>query len=189
MAQRRMLSSDVIGQETFIEMPADCHSLYMFLNQSTDDYGCVEPKGVMRMINAREDSLKLLIAKGFIIPLKNKKAVVRHWHLANKIRKERLHDCLHAEELKDLQIVGGKYYLKTKTDFCFTAWLGGVSEETVFLSDRCQTDVTPSKLSKLSNKEPENTEELKNEEGTENSVGIEKCREKMREIRESRHIK
>ena len=69
MANRRMFSVDVVCTDKFIEMPSSTQALYFQLGMKADDDGFIaSPKQITRMVGAGEDYLKLLIAKGFIIP-------------------------------------------------------------------------------------------------------------------------
>ena len=66
MADRRMFSKKITESDDFIEMPDSTQNLYFHLSMNADDDGFVDkPKGIIRMIGAKEDDLKVLIAKSF----------------------------------------------------------------------------------------------------------------------------
>ena len=68
MADRRMFSKKITESDDFIEMPDSTQNLYFHLSMNADDDGFVDkPKGIIRMIGAKEDDLKVLIAKSFWI--------------------------------------------------------------------------------------------------------------------------
>lgn len=196
MARRRMFSSDVLDQESFLEMPSECQALYVHLNMNADDDGFVQPKGVMRKIMAKDDSLKILLAKGFVLPFPNKVMVIRHWGQANKIQKDRYHPTMYQNEKRLLQEVGGKYSFKTISCLNFTAWLSSDFENKDIVLTDCIQSVNRSKevrkekggseLEKM-HKEEENKIQI-NQENPENTnaeanlLGLEKCKEKMKEI-------
>ena len=136
-----MLSNEIVGDERFIEMSAECQILYVFLNMAADDEGFVQPKSVMRQVGAKEESLKILMAKGFVIPLRGQVVVVRHFKLHNHIRKERITPTVFQEEKQRLQLHDSKYYLKIREDLNFTAWNNDILPDNYILSDICPSDV------------------------------------------------
>ena len=99
MAQKRMFSKDVINNDNFIEMPDSSQNLYFHLSLDADDDGFVANyKSIMRMLGKKEDDLKVLIAKQFIIPFENGVLVIRHWKLNNYIQKDRYKETIYKEE-------------------------------------------------------------------------------------------
>ena len=77
MAERRMFSKSVVESDTFSEMPLTTQALYFRLGLQADDDGCINNvKAVQRGIGAREDDLKLLLAKGFLRALDSERWVV-----------------------------------------------------------------------------------------------------------------
>lgn len=66
MAERRMFSKRVIGSARFLRMPGSTQALYFHLGMAADDDGIVEAYPIMQMVNASEDDLRLLAAKGFV---------------------------------------------------------------------------------------------------------------------------
>lgn len=94
-----MFSNKITQSDPFLDMAASAQNLYFHLNMDTDDEGFVNrTKSIIRMIGAREDDLKLLIAKHFIIPFDveskdgvvNVVVVIKHWFIHNKIRNDRM---------------------------------------------------------------------------------------------------
>ena len=69
MAQRRMFSRKITETDRFLEMPLSSQALYFHLNMGADDEGFIDKaKTIQRTIGASDDDMKLLIAKGFLIP-------------------------------------------------------------------------------------------------------------------------
>ena len=69
MAQRRMFNKAVTNNDNFLEMPASSQNLYFHLSMNADDDGFIDNwKSIIRMIGAKEDDLKILITKQFILP-------------------------------------------------------------------------------------------------------------------------
>ncbi|MFT9031165.1 MAG: DNA replication protein [Leuconostoc pseudomesenteroides] len=105
MAERRMLSKRVTDTDEFLDMPLSAQALYMHINMHADDDGFVSNvKTIIRMVGAREDDLKILIAKRFIFSFDSGVVVVRNWFIHNYIRKDRYHETLYADEKKQLSV-------------------------------------------------------------------------------------
>ena len=99
MAQKRMFNNSVVGSDEFLEMPDSSQNLYFHLSMQADDDGFVDNwKSIMRMTGKKEDDLKLLIAKSFVIPFESGILVIRHWRLNNYIQKDRYKETIHKEE-------------------------------------------------------------------------------------------
>lgn len=105
MAQKRMLSMNIIDTDMFIQMPISARLLYYDFCMRADDDGFIDsPTKIMKMIGCTEDDLKILIAKNYLIPFKNKVCVIRHWLIHNTIRKDRYNPTIHLEERNQLAI-------------------------------------------------------------------------------------
>ena len=113
MANRRMLNKTVVESDPFFEMPADSQALYMHLVLNADDEGFVgNPETIRRMTGFSKDSLRLLIAKGFLISFQSGVVVVTHWEMQNKIQPSRKTKTIFTDE-KGLLLVDeqGKYLI------------------------------------------------------------------------------
>jgi DnaD/phage-associated family protein len=110
MAQRRMFSRKITDTDKFIEMPATTQNLYFHLNMNADDEGFVDRVSIIqRMIGASGDDLKLLIAKGFVIPFESGVVVIRHWRIHNYIQADRFQPTIYQNEKSQIE------YDETKT--------------------------------------------------------------------------
>lgn len=90
MAQRRMFAKTIIDSDAFLDMPVTSQLLYFHLSMRADDDGFInQPKTIMRMIGCKDDDLKLLIVKKFIIPFETGIVVIKHWKIHNYIRTDR----------------------------------------------------------------------------------------------------
>lgn len=106
MANRRMFSADVVCTDRFVEMPSSTQALYFQLGMKADDDGFISsPKQITRMVGAAEDDLKLLAAKGFIIPFESGVVVISDWKINNLIRKDRYTPTRCLDEMKQLSIL------------------------------------------------------------------------------------
>lgn len=110
MAQRRMFSPDIVCSEEFLDMPATSRELYFQLGMRADDDGFIQPKGVMRSINASTDDLKVLMTKRFVMPFESGVVVVKHWLIHNMIRGDRYKPTRFIEEKKALFLKDNKAY-------------------------------------------------------------------------------
>lgn len=104
MAQRRMFSRKITETDRFLEMPLSSQALYFHLNMGADDEGFIDKaKTIQRTIGASDDDMKLLIAKGFLIPFNSGVVVIRHWRIHNYIRSDRFQSTLHQDEKTQLE--------------------------------------------------------------------------------------
>lgn len=111
MAKRRMFSLDVVDTDSFLDLPASSQSLYFHLGMRADDDGFVSsPKRITAMVGAAGDDLKLLIAKGFVIPFESGVCVIRDWRVNNYIQRDRYTPSIYTEEKQRLSIAeNGRY--------------------------------------------------------------------------------
>lgn len=99
MAQRRMFSKKITDTDRFLEMPLSSQALYFHLNMGADDEGFIDKaKTIQRTVGASDDDMKLLIAKGFLIPFESGVVVIRHWRIHNYIQNDRFQSTLHQDE-------------------------------------------------------------------------------------------
>lgn len=92
MANRRMFSKDVVDTDKFLEMPPSTQALYFHLGMRADDDGFVSsPKKITQFVNCGNDDLKLLLAKGYLIPFESGVVVISDWNVNNWIRADRKH--------------------------------------------------------------------------------------------------
>jgi len=116
MAKRRMFSSDIVDSDKFLDMPVSARCLYYDLGMRADDDGFVGPKKILRLTGASDDDLKVLIAKGFVIPFKSGVLVIKDWKMNNYIQKDRYSETIYKTEKSQLsEDTNGSYILKTKS--------------------------------------------------------------------------
>ena len=111
MAQRRMFNKTITNNDNFLEMPQTSQNLYFHLSMNADDDGFVDNwKSIMRMTGCKEDDLKVLIAKQYIIPFESGVIVIRHWRLNNYLRNDRFTPTNYQQELSQLTLENGLVY-------------------------------------------------------------------------------
>lgn len=90
MAERRMMSKSIIKSDTFLDMPATTQNLYFHMLLDADDDGFINAqKSIMRMIGAKDDDMKVLAAKQFVIPFESGVVVIKDWKIHNYIQNDR----------------------------------------------------------------------------------------------------
>lgn len=104
MAEKRMFTKKITETDVFLAMPLSTQCLYFHLNLNADDEGFVSsPKKVMRIIGAREDDMKVLVAKRYVMPFESGVCVIKHWKMHNAIRKDRSKPTNYIEEKSTLK--------------------------------------------------------------------------------------
>lgn len=85
-----MMSKSIIKSDTFLDMPATTQNLYFHMLLDADDDGFINaPKSIMRMIGAKDDDMKMLAAKQFVIPFESGVVVIKDWKIHNYIQNDR----------------------------------------------------------------------------------------------------
>lgn len=85
-----MMSKSIIKSDTFLDMPATTQNLYFHMLLDADDDGFINaPKSIMRMIGAKDDDMKVLSAKQFVIPFESGVVVIKDWKIHNYIQNDR----------------------------------------------------------------------------------------------------
>ena len=139
-----MLNKTVVESDPFFEMPADSQALYMHLVLNADDEGFVgNPETIRRMTGFSKDSLKLLIAKGFLISFQSGVVVVTHWEMQNKIQPSRKTKTIFTDE-KGLLLVDeqGKYLIFNNSSEPCQQDADKMSEECQRVADKTSEQVS-----------------------------------------------
>jgi len=111
MAEKRMFTMKICDSDAFLEMPLSTQCLYFHLNMRADDDGFVNnPKKILRVINASDDDLKLLIAKRFLLVFAYGVIVIKHWRMHNTIQSDRYKPTVYQDEIKQLSVKENKSY-------------------------------------------------------------------------------
>lgn len=111
MAQKRMFSLSVVDTDQFLEMPLSSRLLYYELGMRADDDGFVANwKKILAFTGLKEDDLKVLIAKQYVIPFDTGVIVIRHWRMNNYLQNDRTKPTIYQEELSKLGIDNNNVY-------------------------------------------------------------------------------
>ncbi len=98
MARKRMFDLEIINQDSFLDLPMESKAIYFLLGMEADDEGFVAPRKVLRLYGGTEDSLKILIAKNFIIPFNTGVIVITDWKRNNWLDSRRIKNTIYQEE-------------------------------------------------------------------------------------------
>lgn len=139
MAERRMFAKTIIDSDAFLEMPQSTQLLYFHLSMRADDDGFINnPKSIMRNVGCKEDDIRILSGKKFIIPFESGIVVIKHWKIHNYIQKDRYHETKYKEE---------KATLNTDENGAYTRCIQDVSKMDT------QVRLGKDSIDKVSNKE------------------------------------
>ena len=105
MADRRMFTKKVTDDDHFMELSASAQALYLHLSMAADDDGfCNQISVAMFKAHASVQDLEALLEKRYIYQFDNGVIVIKHWRMANALRKDRYTPTAFQEELSKLAI-------------------------------------------------------------------------------------
>lgn len=102
MARKRMFDSEIISQDSFLDLPLEAKALYFLLGMEADDEGFVSPKKVLRLYGGTEDSLRILALKNYIIPFQSGVIVITDWKRNNYLDKNRIKETIYQTEKEQI---------------------------------------------------------------------------------------
>ena len=103
MAERRMLTRKVTDDDHFTDLSSSAQALYLHLTMSADDDGfCNQLSTAMFRSHASVQDLEALLEKRFLLQFDNGVIVIKHWRMANALRKDRYTPTAFQEELAKL---------------------------------------------------------------------------------------
>ena len=112
MAQKRMFDRAIIDTDRFMDLPVSAKAMYFLLGMEADDEGFVSSRKVVRVYGGNDDDVKVLSAKGFVIPFKGGVVVITDWNQNNYLDINRRKQTQYQEERKKLILTdNGKYEL------------------------------------------------------------------------------
>ena len=105
MAERRMFTKKVTDDDNFMALSSSAQALYLHLSMSADDDGfCNQVSISMFKAHASVQDLQALLEKRYIYQFENGVIVIKHWRMANALRKDRYTPTAFQEELAHLDI-------------------------------------------------------------------------------------
>ena len=105
MADRRMFTKKVTDDDNFLSLSSSAQALYLHLSMCADDDGfCNQVSICMFKAHASVQDLEALLEKRYIYQFDNGVIVIKHWRMANALRKDRYTPTTFQEELEQLQL-------------------------------------------------------------------------------------
>ena len=105
MADRRMFTKKVTDDDNFQSLSASAQALYLHLSMAADDDGfCNQVAVSMFKAHASVQDLQALLEKRYIYQFENGVIVIKHWRMANALRKDRYTPTAFQEELAQLDL-------------------------------------------------------------------------------------
>ena len=100
-----MLTKKVTDDDNFMSLSSSAQALYLHLSMSADDDGfCNQVSISMFKAHASVQDLQALLEKRYIYQFENGVIVIKHWRMANALRKDRYTPTVFHEELAQLDI-------------------------------------------------------------------------------------
>ena len=100
MAERRMFTKKVTDDDNFMSLSASAQALYLHLSMAADDDGfCNQVAISMFKSHASVQDLQALLERRYIDQFENGVIVIKHWRMANALRKDRYTPTAFQEEL------------------------------------------------------------------------------------------
>lgn len=113
MARKRMLSTELISSDRFLELSKDAQLLYFHMSTQADDDGFVASvRRISLYCGVGSDAIEALEKGGFVIRFPSGVAVIVHWRVNNNIRKDRSVETVYRQELARLTVEDGRYILR-----------------------------------------------------------------------------
>ena len=111
MAERRMFTKKVTDDDNFMALSSSAQALYLHLSMSADDDGFSNQVSIsMFKAHASVQDLQALLEKRYIYQFDNGVIVIKHWRMANALRKDRYTPTAFKEELAHLELKDNKSY-------------------------------------------------------------------------------
>ena len=105
MAEKRMFTKKVTDDENFVNLSSSAQALYLHLAMSADDDGFTSQVSVsMFKAHASVQDMEALLNKRYIYQFDDGVIVIKHWRMANALRKDRYTPTTFREDLKKLGI-------------------------------------------------------------------------------------
>lgn len=160
MGDRRMLTRKVTDDDHFMSLSSSAQALYLHLSMSADDDGFTNQLALcMFKAHASLGDLESLLKLRYLYQFESGVLVIKHWRMANALRKDRYTPTVWKKEFAQLSLKeNGSYTMRDR-------FPDGCQNVTQWLPDGCP-NISKDKLSK-DNKErtkafvPPSLEEIK----------------------------
>lgn len=113
VAERRMFTKKVTDDDNFMALSSSAQALYLHLSMSADDDGfCNQVSISMFKAHASVQDLQTLLEKRYIYQFENGVIVIKHWRMANALRKDRYTPTAFQREFAQLGIKDNGSYTR-----------------------------------------------------------------------------
>ena len=111
MAEKRMFTKKVTDDDNFMTLSSSAQALYLHLAMSADDDGFSNQISIsMFKAHASVQDLQALLEKRYIYQFDSGVIVIKHWRMANALRKDRYTPTNFQEELAKLDVKSNGSY-------------------------------------------------------------------------------
>lgn len=112
-----MFTKKITDDENFMTLSSSAQALYLHLSMCADDDGFSNQVSVcMFKAHASVQDLQALLEKRYIYQFENGVIVIKHWRMANALRKDRYTPTVFKEELSKLRLKDNGSYTMTNED-------------------------------------------------------------------------
>ena len=118
MAERRMFTKKITDDDHFLNLSSPAQALYLHLSMNADDDGfCNQITASMFKAHASVTDLEALLKNRYIYQFDSGVIVIKHWRMANALRKDRYTPTAFKKEMAMLKIgENGAYTFPDSTD-------------------------------------------------------------------------
>ena len=118
MAERRMFTKKITDDDHFVGLSSSAQALYLHLSMSADDDGFSNQiSSSMFKAHASTQDLQALLENRYIYQFENGVIVIKHWRMANALRRDRYTQTAFKEQLAMLAVEeDGAYTWATPTE-------------------------------------------------------------------------
>ena len=112
-----MFTKKITDDDNFMTLSSSAQALYLHLSMCADDDGFSNQVSVcMFKAHASVQDLQALLEKRYIYQFENGVIVIKHWRMANALRKDRYTPTVFKEELSRLRLKDNGSYTMTSID-------------------------------------------------------------------------
>lgn len=118
MAERRMFTKKITDDDHFLNLSSSAQALYLHLSMNADDDGfCNQITASMFKAHASVTDLEALLKNRYIYQFDSGVIVIKHWRMANALRKDRYTPTAFKNEMAMLKVSeNGAYKLPDNND-------------------------------------------------------------------------
>ena len=100
MADKRMFTKKITDDDNFMALSSSAQALYLHLSMAADDDGfCRQVSSSMWKAHASVQDLQALLENRYIYQFESGVIVIKHWRMANALRKDRYTPTIYKNEM------------------------------------------------------------------------------------------